>query len=312
MHKFVISTSSFDTDNNPAIQRLIRLGLQPVPNPYGRKLAEEEIVNLLDEHVIGMIAGVEPLTADVIQSAKNLKVISRCGTGIDNIDLSAAQNNGVTVLNTPAAPAQAVAELTMGLMLTCLRQICLTDRQIRTGKWPRNKGHLLAAQTVGIIGLGQIGHRVAHLCQAFDAQVIVYDPYIDRIPEGITQVSIEQLLTNADIISLHVPYHTDLKHILNARAFACMKRGSVVINAARGGLVDEQALKEALDSGQLSAAALDAFEQEPYQGPLLECSNLILSSHVGSLAIEARQRMELEAAENLLNGLIKTGLINDA
>lgn len=312
MSKFIISTSSFDTVNNPVIQRLIQAGLQLVTNPYGRKLTEDEAAELLKNDVVGMIAGVEPLTSRVIQYAKNLKVISRCGTGMDSVDLAAARSHGITVYNTPEAPAQAVAELTLGLILASLRRICETDRQIRSGEWPRTQGRLLAAQTVGLIGLGHIGKRVAKLCLAFEADVIAYDPYIDQAPAGVTLQPLTQLLETADIISLHTPYNPDLHHLIDAQAVARMKPGALLINAARGGLVDEEALKAALDNGRLSAAALDAFEQEPYQGPLLQCNNLILSSHVGSLARESRQRMELEAAENLLHGLIKTGIIHDA
>ena len=310
MQKFVISTSSFDTDNNPAIQRLVQAGLQQVTNPYGRRLTEDEAESLLEDSVVGMIAGIEPLTARVIQSAKNLKVISRCGTGMDSVDQTAAKNHGITVLNTPEAPAQAVAELTMGLMLSCLRRINTTDQQIRNGEWPRTLGSLLAAQTVGIIGLGHIGKRVAKLCQAFEARVIACDPLVKQAPEYITLMPMNRLLETADIISLHTFYSPELHHLIDTQAFARMKPGALLINAARGELIDEQALKDALDCGKLSAAALDTFEQEPYQGPLLECKNLILSSHVGSLAKEARQRMELEAADNLLNGLIEAGVIN--
>lgn len=311
MHKFVISTSSFDTVNNPVIQHLIQAGLQPVTNPYGRKLTEDEVEDLLKDDVIGMIAGVEPLTARVIQSATHLKVISRCGTGMDNVDRVTARKRGITVYNTPEAPAQAVAELTLGLILASLRRICETDQQIRKGEWPRTQGGLLAAQTIGLIGLGHIGKRVAKLCQAFEADVIAHDPYIDQVPAGVTLIPLAQVLETADIISLHIPHNPDLHHLIDAQAIARMKPGALLINAARGGLVDEQALKAALDSGQLSAAALDAFEQEPYQGPLRQCNNLILSSHVGSLARESRQRMELEAAENLRDGLIKAGIIHD-
>lgn len=312
MYKFIISTSSFDTVNNPVVQRLVQAGLQPVTNPHGRKLTEDEAAELLTDDVVGMIAGVEPLTARVLQSAKNLKVISRCGTGMDNVDLTAARNHGIIVYNTPEAPAQAVAELTLGLMLASLRRICETDQQIRKGEWPRAQGGLLAAQTVGLIGLGHIGKRVAKLCRAFEADVIAYDPHIDQAPADVALKPLTELLETADIISLHTPYNPDLHHLINAQAIARMKPGALLINAARGGLVDEQALKAALDNGRLGAAALDAFEQEPYQGPLLQSSNLILSSHVGSLARESRQRMELEAAENLLHGLIKTGIIHDA
>ncbi|SFP77075.1 D-3-phosphoglycerate dehydrogenase [Nitrosomonas cryotolerans] len=311
MNKLIISTSSFDIDNNAPVQRLIQKGLQVISNPHRRKLTEHEIIALLDDDVIGLIAGIEPITERVLASAKNLKVISRCGTGMDNVDLVAAQHYNMAVFNTPEAPAQAVAELTLGLMLTALRRICQTDRLLRKGEWPRLQGQLLAAQSVGIIGLGYIGRRVAHLCQAFGARVIAHDPHLDQSSQGVTLTSLNELFAQADIISLHLPYSPDTHHLLDAKAFATMKPGAIVINAARGGLIDETALGNALHDGQLSAAALDVFEQEPYQGPLLGYEQIILTAHMGSLAKEARQRMEIEAAENLLQGLIKTGLIHD-
>ncbi|MDP1558633.1 MAG: phosphoglycerate dehydrogenase [Nitrosomonas sp.] len=310
MSKFVISTSSFDTDNNPPIQHLIQKGIQVVTNPHRRKLTEDEIIELLAEDATGLIAGIEPLTERVFSSAKNLKVISRCGAGMDSVDLEAAKRHDIAVFNTPEAPAQAVAELTLGLILAALRRICQIDRSLRKGEWPRIQGNLLAAQLVGIVGLGHIGKRVARLCQAFGAKVIAYDPYINQPPADVPLMPLTRILTEADIISLHLPYAADTHHLLDTNAFARMKSGAVVINAARGGLVDETALGDALNTGQLGAAALDVFEQEPYQGPLLTCDNIILTSHIGSLARESRQRMEVEAAENLLQGLIKTGLLN--
>jgi len=309
MNSFVISTSSFDTGNNPAIQRLLQQGFQVITNPHKRKLTEDEIIELLSSGATGLIAGIEPLTGRVLQSSPNLKVISRCGAGMDSVDLAAAKNHGIQVLNTPEAPAQAVAELTMGYILSLLRQISTIDRAVRNGEWPRTQGRLLAAQTVGVIGLGHIGRRVARLCQAFEATVIAHDPFATQ--DGVTLVPLEQLLATADIVTLHTPYSTDTHHLLDAKAFAAMKPEVIVINAARGGLVDENALADALKSGKVSAAALDVFEQEPYHGALLEFSNITLTSHVGSLARESRQRMEIEAAENLLQGLIKAGLIKN-
>lgn len=311
MTQLVISTSSFDMENNPHIQRLIQQGMTVVGNPYKRKLTEDEIIELLNQDTVGLIAGVEPLTARVLASAETLKVVSRCGTGLDNVDLKAAQQHNIAVFNTPAAPAQAVAELTLGFILAALRRICQADRMLRNGEWPRMQGQLLAAQTVGIIGLGHIGKRVAQLCQAFGAEVIAYDPYLKQSLQSVKLISFEQLLDEADIVSLHLPYSADVHHLIDANALADMKPGAIVINAARGGLIDETALDAALNSGKLSAAALDAFEQEPYQGPLINNDKVILTSHIGSLAREARQRMEIEAAENLLQGLIDTGLIND-
>ena len=311
MSKLVISTSSFNVKENSSLNHLVNSGMHIVRNSYKRKLTEDEAIELLGEDTIGMIAGIEPLTERVFSSAKNLKVISRCGAGLDSVELAAAKLHGIAVFNTPEAPAQAVAELTIGLMLTALRRICQTDRLLRTNEWPRMQGQLFAAQTVGIIGLGHIGKRVARLSQAFDAEIIAHDPHIDPTSYGIESVSLEELFVKADIISLHIPYTTDTHHLLDAKSIACMKPGAIIINAARGGLIDESALDEALTSGHLGMAALDVFEQEPYYGPLIKNDKIILTSHIGSLAKESREYMELEAAENLLKGLINSGLMKD-
>jgi D-3-phosphoglycerate dehydrogenase len=311
MSKLVISTSSFDVEGNSSLNHLVNSGMHIVRNSYKRKLTEDEAIELLGEDTIGMIAGIEPLTERVFSSAKNLKVVSRCGAGLDSVELAAAKLHGISVFNTPEAPAQAVAELTMGLMLAALRRICQTDRLLRANEWPRMQGQLFAAQTVGIIGLGHIGKRVARLSQAFDARVIAHDPHIDPTSHGVESVSLEELFAEANVISLHVPYTTDTHHLLDAKSFARMKPGSIIINAARGGLIDETALDEALISGHLGMAALDVFEQEPYHGPLTKNDRMILTSHIGSLAKESRKCMELEAAENLLKGLINAGLIKD-
>ncbi len=309
MNTLVISTSSFDTDNNPPLQHLQKSGMSIVTNPHRRKLAEDEIIALLQGGAIGLIAGIEPLTRRVFEAAPQLRVISRCGAGLDSVDLAAAKQHGITVLNTPEAPAQAVAELTLAYILTLLRQISTIDTAVRNGEWPRTQGRLLAAQTVGVIGLGHIGRRVARLCQAFEATVIAHDPFVQQAPDGITLMPLPQLLASADIVTLHVPYSTELHHLLDAKAFAAMKPEAIVINAARGGLVDEAALATALTTDTIAAAALDVFEQEPYHGPLTACHNTILTSHIGSLARESRQRMEIEAAENLLQGLRQNSLI---
>ncbi len=308
MSKLVISTSSFDVDNNPHLQHLLKEGMHIASNNYGRKLTEDETIDLLGADTVGMIAGIEPLTERVFASARSLKVVSRCGSGLDSVDLAAAKRHGIAVLNTPEAPAQAVAELTMGLMLAALRRICHIDRLLRTGEWPRIQGQLLAAQSVGIVGLGRVGGRVARLCQAFGAKVMAHDSYVGESPQGVELVPLEKLLVEADIVSLHLTYDADTHHLLDTEAFARMKSGAIVINTARGGLIDETALTEALSSGHLGAAALDVFEEEPYRGPLLKCENAILTSHIGSLARESRQRMEVEAADNLRQSLIKAGV----
>lgn len=311
MSKIVVSTSSFDFDHNPAIQRLRAQGFTVTGNPHHRRLTEEEIIELLGADTIALLAGVEPLTQRVLTTAKALKVIARCGTGMDSVDLQAAQQRNIRVSNTPEAPAQAVAELTLGLMLDSLRQIHHTDRSVRAGEWPRTQGRLLAARTVGIVGLGHIGKRVAKLCQAFGAKVVAHDPHLQQKPADVELVSLNSLLEQADIVTLHLPYSSDAHHIIDATAIARMQPGTIFINAARGGLVDETALCAALNSGHIEAAALDSFEQEPYQGPLRECKQAILTSHIGSLARETRQRMEIEAAENLWRDMVAAGLIHE-
>ncbi|MFO7580877.1 phosphoglycerate dehydrogenase [Nitrosomonas halophila] len=311
MSKIVISTSSFDLDSNPALQRLRAQEIHLTSNPHGRKLTEDEILALLGNDTVALLAGVEPLTERVLTAAAgSLRVIARCGTGLDNVDLATASRLNIKVLNTPAAPAQAVAELTLGLILSSLRHICQTDRLIRQGEWPRTQGRLLAGKTVGIIGCGHIGQRVARLCLAFDAHVIAHDPYPQQMPEGVTAASLETLLQQADLVSLHLPYSAQVHHLLNAHTIARMKPGAILVNTARGGLIDEHALHNALQTGHLGAAALDCFEQEPYAGPLCASERMILSSHIGSLAREARQRMELEAAENLWQGLVEAGVVH--
>jgi D-3-phosphoglycerate dehydrogenase len=311
MSKLAISTSSFDVDGNPHLQHLLREGMHIAKNRHGRKLTEDEAIDLLGNDTVGMIAGIEPLTERVFASARGLKVVSRCGSGIDSVDLAAAKRYGISVFNTPEAPAQAVAELAMGLILAASRRICEIDRLLRAGEWPRMQGGLLAAQTVGIIGFGRVGKRVATLCQAFGAQVVAHDSYVEQSSPGVSLITLPALLAEADIVSLHLTYDAQTHHLLNTEAFARMKPGAIVINTARGGLIDESALAEALKAGRLGAAALDVFEQEPYHGPLLQCDKAILTSHIGSLARESRQRMEIEAAENLRRGLTNAGLIKE-
>jgi len=310
MTDILISTSSFELDDNPGIERLRAAGLSISTNPFGRKLTENEISELLGESVLGLLAGVEPLTAKVIGAAGNLRVISRLGVGMDSVDQGAAAKRDIAVLSTPDAPVDAVVEMTLGLMLATLRQIPAADRQVRDGGWPRLKGHLLKSRTVGILGLGRIGTRVAALCSAFGAQVIAYDPVVDSSSTDVKQVGLSELFSAADIVSLHLPYSAATHHIINAETMATMKPGAILINTARGSLVDETALLAALRDGRLSSAGLDVFEEEPYAGELLQLPQLVLTPHLASSAIESRRQMEHEAADNLYRGLCDAGKID--
>lgn len=303
MNRILITTSSFDLENNESIARLKQAGCDIVVNPHGRRLSEAEATTLLAGGFVGMIAGVEPLTRAVIEAAMSLKVISRCGIGMDSVDLEAAAARGIKVCNTPGAPVSAVAELTIALMLNLLRHVSRADRDIRDGTWKQLMGNLLSFQTVGIVGFGRIGRRVAELARAFGSKILVHDAAPANVPEYCRAAGLDDLLAQSDVVTLHVPFVPELRHFLGRPQFARMKRGAFLINAARGGLVDEAALFEALQAGQLAGAALDTFDEEPYSGPLRALPQVLLTAHMGSYARESRIQMEQEAAHNLLLGL---------
>jgi D-3-phosphoglycerate dehydrogenase len=306
--KVLITTSSFSLDNFAQAKSLHDAGISLEMNPHGRRLSEDEIAELVATDVIAILAGLEPLTDRVLSNAKSLRVIARCGTGLDSVDLQAASRLGIDVFNTPDAPTQAVAELTIAHMLNSLRHISTTDSNMRSGKWTPTMGSLLATKTVGLIGVGRIGSAVAKLAQAFGTRVIGFDPVVSS-HNSVELLSLDEVLNQADIVSLHVPINDQTHHILNANTISRMKPGSIVVNVSRGGLIDESALHDALKSQHLSGAALDCFEDEPYSGPLLQLPGVHVTAHMGSYARETRDLMEVEASTNLVNGLRKRGLI---
>ena len=308
MSKVLITTSSFSLGNFAQAKSLHDAGISLEMNPHGRRLSEDEVAELVATDVIAILAGLEPLTDRVLSNAKSLRVIARCGTGLDSVDLLAASRLGIDVFNTPDAPTQAVAELTIAHMLNSLRHISTTDSNMRSGKWTPTMGSLLATKTVGLIGVGRIGSAVAKLAQAFGARVIGFDPVVSS-HNSVELLSLDEVLNQADIVSLHVPINDQTHHIVNASAISRMKPGSIVVNVSRGGLIDESALHDALKSQHLSGAALDCFEDEPYSGPLLQIPGVHVTAHMGSYARETRDLMEVEASTNLVNGLRKRGLI---
>ena len=310
--KLLITTSSFGAKDDAALALLREAGYEAVQNPFGRTLTETEIAALLAEHrPVGLIAGLEPLTEAVMQGAvSHLKVISRCGTGMDNVDLDAAKTLGIAVLNTPAAPAEAVAELSLGLILALIRNVVSHDQMVRSGAWKKRMGLLLSEITVGIVGLGRVGRRVAAILRPLGTKLIATDVMPDHdwiAAHGVSLMTLPQLLAASDVVSLHLPYASgDLHRLMNAERIASMKPGSYLINTSRGALIDEQAVADALECGHLAGAAVDTFEQEPYTGLLLKAPNVILSPHAGSYARATRNRMELEAAQHLVREMKKS------
>jgi D-3-phosphoglycerate dehydrogenase / 2-oxoglutarate reductase len=291
----LISTSSFNLDNFAQL------------NPFAARLTEEQVIDLLGTDTIGLIAGLEPLTQNVLKSAKSLKVIARVGTGLDSVDLVAAKELGITVLNTPDAPTKAVAELTIAHILGLLRNVSQADRQVRVGVWKGLMGSLLETKTVGIVGFGRIGKRVATLLSAFGASVIISDAQVEQ--SDYPNIELDELCIKSDILSLHLPYNEATHHIINEKNLNLMKKGSYIVNISRGGLVDETALLAALKSGHLAGAALDCFEQEPYEGELRNLETVQITAHMGSYARETRDLMEQEASRLLVNALHEKNLL---
>ncbi len=311
MNRVAITTTSFGEYDAEPLNLLKRNGFETVLNLYGRKLKKDEIVELCSD-AIGIIAGTEILDVDTLEcltktysqssvlNPQSLKVISRCGAGLDNVDLDTATRLGIKVFNTPDAPTLAVAELTVGLILDLLRKVSWMNREFRDNKWQKRMGNLLSGKKVGIKGFGKIGKKVAELLKSFSCEIAYADPFVKDGLLGLKRLSLEYLLAWADIVTIHIGVS---ERLIGKKQFQLMKKGAWLINTSRGGVIDESILYEYLKSGYLSGAALDVFEEEPYTGPLKELDNVILTPHIGSYAKEARVRMEMEAVENLLRGL---------
>jgi D-3-phosphoglycerate dehydrogenase len=309
MKKIIFTTSSFDLDNFTDRDKVEAAGFELMVNPFGKRLTEEQVGALLDDTVVGMVAGVEPLTESVINNAKSLKVIARCGIGMDNVNVAAAKAKGISVYNTPDAPTRSVAELTLGHILSLVRRIPESDRMVRNKQWQPLMGGLLNKKTVGIIGFGRIGKMVAELIRAFGSRILVYDPYV-KDGENVTHVTLEEILTQSDIITLHIPYSKETHHLIDSASLGIMKQNALLVNVARGGLVDDEALYQALEAGTLGGAALDCFETEPYIGRLSSLNKVQMSAHMGSYAKESRSMMEAEACAELVRGLKEHGLLS--
>ncbi len=306
-HRVLISTSSFGGCGREPLERLRRAGVETVLNPHGRRLQREETVELL-AGVSGLVAGTETLDRGVLERASGLEVISRCGAGLDNVDLDAARDLGIRVRSTPEAPVDAVAELTLAGILHLSRRLSEADRSVRDGSWSKPMGRLLAGKTVGIVGLGRIGKAVARLLAPFRVELLASDPEPDRefaARHGIEFTALEELLERSHVVSLHLDAGPRTPRLLDRMHLARMRPDAILVNCARGGLVDEEALAERLQEGLLAGAYLDVYEREPYRGPLAGLTSVLLTPHIGSYAAESRLRMEIEAVENLLDGLAR-------
>jgi D-3-phosphoglycerate dehydrogenase len=301
--KLFVTLSSFaDYDSQP-VELLKASGYEFVINLSGKRVTPQQLLDQGKDATV-LIAGVELYTAEVLAQLPLLKCISRCGAGVDAIDLNAAKEKNIAVLNTPEVPTQAVAELALTMMLALLRNL---TAQMRAAKeWKRLDAQLLAGKRVGVVGLGRIGRRVVELLQPFGVTVLGVDPFVDQTWVAAHQVqltSLETLLAESDIVSLHAAKSAEHPLVLGAAQLATMKKGALLINLARGNMVDEEALYQALTSGYLWGAGLDVYPQEPYQGKLCDLPNVVLTPHSATLTVQTRVAMEVECVSKALRFL---------
>lgn len=311
MSSIFVATTSFGKFGEDPLGVFRKLGITVIENPLHRSLSPNEIPSLLSG-CVGVIAGTESYSRAVLSQLPGLKVISRCGAGVDSIDLEAAKEFNVSVLNTPLGPTEAVAELTLGMILNAVRSIHSSTMSIRAGRWEKQMGFLMRERVVGIVGVGRVGKRLAHLLNSLGSRVIGFDKNMDFAwcqALSVSPVSLDQLLAESDIVCLHLPFDKTLYHVFGEMEFHKMKKGSFLVNTSRGGLVDEEALARVIKEGHLAGAALDVFEREPYTGPLVSMPEVILTPHIGSYARAGRIAMEKEAAQNLYGELQRRDLL---
>jgi D-3-phosphoglycerate dehydrogenase / 2-oxoglutarate reductase len=311
MNKVLITTVPFASKNRSPLDLLDAANIEYLINPINKKLTEDQLVEMVSDFDV-IIAGTEPITKKVMDAATNLKMISRVGIGLDSVDLIEAENQEIVVSYTPDAPAPAVSELTIGLMLSLLRSIQLSNIEMHNKKWYRFFGKRLSEVTIGIIGVGRIGSGVLQHLQGFGSPKILVNDInpnsgLDK-KFNIEWVDKNTIYQQADIVSIHTPLTAQTKNMIRKKQLLNMKEDAVIINTARGGIINEQDLYEVMQDGHLSGAAIDVFDFEPYKGRLRDIQRCILTAHMGSMSVDCRTRMEIEATEEVVRFLTKQPL----
>ena len=301
-----------------------KMSLRAAETFRGRGIEVDEKLGLSADQLVACIGDYNGLavrsatkvTADVIKAGTELKVVGRAGIGVDNIDVPAATSRGVVVMNTPFGNAITTAEHTLGLIFALARQLPAADRSTHAGKWEKSRfmGVELTAKTLGIIGCGNVGSIVADRAQGLRMKVIVYDPYLasERAAElGVRRVDFDELLRLADFVTLHTPLTDATRGMIDAKALATMKKGVRIVNCARGGLIDEVALKAALEDGHVAGVALDVFEEEPVREHLLfGMEQVVVTPHLGASTTEAQVNVAVQVAEQMSDYLISGAVSN--
>ncbi|HEY8583379.1 MAG TPA: phosphoglycerate dehydrogenase [Capillimicrobium sp.] len=301
MSVVLVTPRSFRAGDPAVLERLESAVDEVRFNDLGRPLTAAELRERLDG-VDALLAGLDEIDASVFDAAPQLRVVARYGSGYDRVDLRAAARHGVVVTATPGANASAVAEWTVTLMLALCRPLLGADRAVRAGEWPVLRGRELGARTVGLLGLGRIGDLVARRCAAFGCEVLAHDPFLTATDCGARLVGLDELVTRAEVLSLHAPLTDTTRDLVDLTLLARLPEGAVLVNTARGELVDEEALLWALDRGPLAAAALDALREEPPPPghPLLGRDDVLVTPHAAPHTAEATATMGRMAVDDLL------------
>ena len=307
MYNVLVTARAFGRFSQVPYEILKKAGCQLIANPWaGQKLSEAELLELIPQ-ADALICGEDPVTAKVLSAATCLKVVSKFGVGVDQIDINAATARGIVVCNTPGANSESVADMAFALMLGVARNLPRTDREVRAGAWNSIVGCELFGKTLGIVGLGRIGKAVAKRAQGFSMNILAYDEYPDKEfaqKNEIIFTDFEDLLKKSDFVSLHVPAAKDTKALVGAKELALMKETAYLINTARGEVVDEAALHEALKTGKLAGAGLDVFTKEPPdESPLFSLDNVVLAPHIAAHTVDAINNMGTMSAENAVTVL---------
>ncbi len=270
-------------------------------------ITPEELANTIHEYDGIIVRSRTKLTADIIKKADNMKIIARAGVGVDNIDLDAATEKGIMVVNSPESTSVTVAEHTMGLILSMARKISIADKSVKEGKWEKKNfmGVELRNKTLGVIGMGRIGSQVVNRCKAFGMDAMAYDPYLpEEVAKqmGVDLTDLDSVLKNSDFITIHVPLTPETKHSISAEQFEIMKDGAYIVNCARGGIIDEDALYDALVNNKIGGAALDVYEEEPPKdSKLFELDNIVLTPHIAASTKEAQRDAAIIVADEIID-----------
>jgi D-3-phosphoglycerate dehydrogenase len=306
MPKILVTPRSLTRGGDPALDVLRAAGFELVCCTPGKAPGEEELATLVPG-CIGWLAGVEKITDAVLAKASALKVISRNGTGVDAIDLEACRSRGIAVVKADGANARGVAELTLGLILSLLRSIPLSDSRMKAGGWERRQGGELEGKCLGVVGTGRIGRLVTRFALALDMTVIAHDAYPDAALEGTSgfrYASLAELLASSDIVTLHCPPLPGGLPLIGREELGSMKKGSCLVNTARAGLVDSDTVLAALNEGRLAGYAVDAYDREPPDPhPLYAHDRVIATPHIGAFTAESVARATRAAVDNLLAAL---------